>query len=159
MRTIKDNVCGRGGWTPNKLELLMKGLIITWNGVAMLPTFARKGERLYHYYVSQDLIKNRTVPQDAGPERLPAGMVEAAVINQIRQLIKGPDIVAHVLATLRHEGVKADEKSVIASLSRFGAFWPSLLPAEQARIVRLLVERIAVRPERQTAFHDLNHST
>ena len=125
----------------------MKGLIFTWDGAAMSPTFARKGERLYHYYVSQDLIKNRTVSQDAGPTRLPAGMVEAAVINQIRQLIKGPNIVAHVLAMLRHEGVKADEKGVIASLSRFDEFWPSLLPAEQRRIIQLLVERITVRPE------------
>jgi site-specific DNA recombinase len=74
-------------------------------------------------------------------------MVEAAVINQIRQLIKWPDIVAHVLATLRREGVKANEKGVIANLSRFDEFWPSLLPAEQRRIIQLLVERITVRPE------------
>ena len=137
----------RGAKTRNKSEALLKGLIFTRDGVAMSLTFARKGERLYHYYVSQDLIKNRTITLDAGPTRLPAGMVEAAVINQIRQLIKGPDIVAHVLATLRREGVKANEKGVIASLSRFDEFWPSLVPAEQRRIIHLLVERITVRPE------------
>ena len=137
----------RGAKTRNKSEALLKGLIFTQSGVAMSPTFARKGERLYHYYVSQDLIKNRIFAQNSGPMRLPAAMVEGAVINQVRQLIKGPDIVAHVLAVLRQEGVKANEKGVIASLSRFDEFWPSLLPVEQARIVRLLVERITVRPE------------
>jgi site-specific DNA recombinase len=137
----------RGAKTRNKSEALLKGLIFTQSGVAMSPTFARKGERLYHYYVSQDLIKNRIFAQNSGPMRLPAAMVEGAVINQVRQLIKGPEIVAHVLAVLRQEGVKANEKGVIASLSRFDEFWPSLLPVEQARIVRLLVERITVRPE------------
>ena len=37
-----------------------------------------------------------------------------------------------------------DERDVIASLGRFSDIWSALFPAEQARIMRLLVERVTV---------------
>ena len=43
---------------------LLKGLIFGPTGAAMSPTHTRKGDRLYRYYVSQDVLKH-------GPRRLP----------------------------------------------------------------------------------------
>ena len=113
----------------------------------MTPTFTRKGERLYHYYVSMDLLRNRDIPDDAGPARLPAAMVEGAVVAEMRRLIASPESAAQVLDACRQSGEGADERAVIEALRRFDGLWASLFPAEQARIVRLLVDRVTVSPQ------------
>jgi hypothetical protein len=40
-----------------------------------------------------------------------------------------------------------NERDVIAALNDFDGLWGSLFPAEQARIVHLLVQRVTVSPE------------
>ena len=49
----------------------------------MSPSHTRKGERLYHYYPSMNLSRNREVPAGSGPARLSAAMVEGAVIAEM----------------------------------------------------------------------------
>ncbi|MFN3994373.1 MAG: hypothetical protein ACK4IU_15860, partial [Tabrizicola flagellatus] len=45
-----------------------------------------------------------------------------------------------------------DETTVVAALAQFDDLWKALIPAEQARIVQLLVARITVSvPSRQAA--------
>ena len=39
-----------------------------------------------------------------------------------------------------------DERAIVAALRRFNDLWEALFPAEQARIVRLLVDRVTVGP-------------
>ena len=123
---------------------LLKGLIFTETGCAMTPAFTKKGTRLYRYYVSMDVIRNRALDENPGPLRLPAPMVEDAVIGEIHRMIRAPEITARTIATLRREGVKVEEAAVVATLAGFERLWGALYPAEQARIVQLLVERITV---------------
>ena len=110
----------------------------------MTPTFTRKGERLYHYYVSMDLLRNRETPGDTGPARLPAAMVEGAVVAEMRRLIASPEVSPRVLEACSQSGERVDERAVIEALRRFDGLWASLFPAEQARIVRLLIDRVTV---------------
>lgn len=84
---------------------------------------------------------------DDGLTRLPVAMVEGTVIGQIRLLVRAPEVASRLLQVLRADGVTANEKDIIASLDWFDALWGRLFPAEQARIVLLLVERVAVGPE------------
>ena len=123
---------------------LLKGLIFTETGCAMTPAFTKKGTRLYRYYVSMDVIRNRPLDESPGPLRLPAPMVEDAVIGEIHRMIRAPEITARTIAALRREGVTVEEAAVVATLARFERLWGALYPAEQARIVQLLVERITV---------------
>ncbi len=123
---------------------LLKGLIFTESGCAMTPAFTKKGTRLYRYYVSMDVIRNRALAENPGPLRLPAPMVEDAVIGEIHRMIRAPEITARTIAALRREGVKVEEAAVVATLAGFERLWGALYPAEQARIVQLLVERITV---------------
>ena len=123
---------------------LLKGLIFTETGCAMTPAFTKKGTRLYRYYVSMDVIRSRPLGESPGPLRLPAPMVEDAVIGEIHRMIRAPEITARTIATLRREGVKVEEAAVVATLAGFERLWGALYPAEQARIVQLLVERITV---------------
>ena len=108
----------------------------------MSPTHTRKGGRLYRYYVSQAVLKQG---RDACPiGRLPAAEIEAAVIDQVRGLLRAPEIV---VGTWRASKPKVDglsEEQVRRALQDLDPLWDELFPAEQARIVQLLVERIDV---------------
>jgi site-specific DNA recombinase len=123
---------------------LLKGLIFTETGCAMTPAFTKKGTRQYRYYVSMDVIRNRALDENPGPLRLPAPMVEDAVIGEIHRMIRAPEITARTIAALRREGAAVEEAAVVATLAGFERLWGALYPAEQARIVQLLVERITV---------------
>jgi DNA invertase Pin-like site-specific DNA recombinase len=123
---------------------LLKGLIFTETGCAMTPAFTKKGTRLYRYYVSMDVIRNRQLGESPGPLRLPAPMVEDAVIGEIHRMIRAPEITARTIAALRREGAAVEEAAVVATLAGFERLWGALYPAEQARIIQLLVERITV---------------
>jgi DNA invertase Pin-like site-specific DNA recombinase len=123
---------------------LLKGLIFTETGCAMTPAFTKKGTRLYRYYVSMDVIRSRPLDESPGPLRLPAPMVEDAVIGEIHRMIRAPEITARTIQALRREGAAVEEAAVIATLAGFERLWGALFPAEQARIIQLLVERITV---------------
>ena len=123
---------------------LLKGLIFSENGVALTPTSTKKGPRLYRYYASMDLIKNRDTGLETFPMRLAAGMVEEAVVGEIRRILQTAEIVAQVLATLKRDESPASEADAIAALRDFNGLWSQLFPAEQARIIQLLVRRVTV---------------
>ena len=141
---LKESPRTRGAKNRVGTDALLKGIIFAANGTAMTPTFTRKGERLYHYYVSMDLLRNRDRPDGAGPARLPAAMVEGAVVAEMRRLIASPEVTSRVLEACGRSGDSVDERAVIEVLRRFDGLWASLFPAEQARIVRLLVDRVTV---------------
>jgi DNA invertase Pin-like site-specific DNA recombinase len=141
---LKESPRKRRAENRSQSEALLKGIIFAANGTAMTPTYTRKGERLYHYYVSMDLLRNRETPDGAGPARLPAAMVEGAVVTEMRRLIASPEIASRVLEVYGQSGERLDERAVIEALRRFDGLWCSLFPAEQSRIVRLLVDRVTI---------------
>ena len=121
---------------------LLKGLLFTATGAAMTPSSTKKGSRRYRYYVSMDLLRNREAPEDGIPRRLPADTVEAAVITEIRRVLRTPETTAQVIATLERDDIP--EAEVISALQEFQQLWEQLFPSEQARIIQLLVRRVTV---------------
>ncbi|MDP2355538.1 MAG: recombinase family protein, partial [Beijerinckiaceae bacterium] len=113
-------------------------------GAAMTPTATKKGSRLYRYYTSMDLIRNRATGEGGGPLRLPAGMVEEVVVGEIRRMVRAPEMAARAIAAVRQDGERVDEQAITSALGEFDQLWAALFPAEQARIVHLLVERVTV---------------
>ena len=110
----------------------------------MTPTATKKGSRLYRYYTSMDLIRSRATGANTGPQRLPAGMIEAAVVSEIQRMVRAPEVAARTIEALRTENGSVDERAIISALGSFDQLWASLFPAEQARIVQLLVERVTI---------------
>lgn len=141
---LKESPRSRGAKNRRGSEALLKGMIFTAAGTAMTPTYTRKGERLYHYYVSMDAIRNRETDGDTGPARLPGAMVEEAVIAELRRLVATPVVAARVIETCRQADHRLDERAAIEALRDFKGIWERLIPAEQSRIVRLLVQRVTV---------------
>ena len=144
---LAANGRARAAATRSSTPALLKGLIFTETGRAMTPTHTKKGTRLYRYYVSTDAIRGRDIGEMVAPLRLPADMVESAVVREIRRLLRTPEIVAGALAVAKTEMPDIDERDAVAALDRFHELWAALFPAEQARIVRLLVARVIVGSE------------
>jgi hypothetical protein len=72
---------------------------------------------------------------------VPAAEVEEAVIAQVRHLLRTPEIIARTWAAAKNE-LEVPERDVVQTITEFALLWDELFPAEQARIFRLLVERI-----------------
>jgi hypothetical protein len=60
----------RAANTRNQTPALLRGLIFGPTGTAMTPTTAKRGSRIYRYYVSMDVIRNRDSDPVTGPQRL-----------------------------------------------------------------------------------------
>src|SRR6056297_72077 len=121
---------------------LLKGLLFGPDGAAFSPTHTRKGDKLYRYYVSQTVLKHGAGSCPVG--RVPAGEIEAAVIDQLRAVFRQPEIVAGTWKAARAHDGDITEADARTALQQLDPLWDELFPAEQARIVALLVERVDV---------------
>ena len=119
---------------------ILKGLIFGPTGAAMTPAHARKNGKLYRYYISTDLIRNgaRACPI----RRVSAAQIEAVVIAQIKTMVQSPEIIVATWRAARKSIKGLTEHQVGDELRRFDTLWSELFPAEQARIVQLLVARV-----------------
>ncbi|MBR0683302.1 recombinase family protein [Roseomonas eburnea] len=125
---------------------LLKGLIFGIDGRAMSPTHAVKNGRRYCYYVAQRVLKADMVVDDHIVRRVSAAQIEGAVVSQVRALLRQPEIVVGTWLAARREAPDLTEREVQDALRRLDPLWEELFPAEQARIVRALVERVVVGP-------------
>jgi len=120
----------------------LKGLVICAHcGRTMTPTHTRKKGRLYRYYTCMKAI-------NAGHESCPvrsiaAGEIESAVIGQVRALLRAPEIRARA----ERMAPQIAATDLHAALDRFEVVWDELFPAEQARLLQLLVERVSISPD------------
>jgi hypothetical protein len=83
---------------------------------------------------------------DCPVRRLPAAEIEAAVVVQVRALLRQPEVVVGTWHAAQADAPELTEGEVREALDRLDPLWDELFPAEQARIVRVLVERVGVSP-------------
>jgi DNA invertase Pin-like site-specific DNA recombinase len=121
---------------------LLKGLIFGTDGRALSPSHARKRGRLYRYYVAQRALKGDA--DDSIVRRISAAEIEGAVMAQLRAMLVQPEIVVGTCQAGRNDIPNMTEREVRKALSQLTPLWDELFPAEQQRIVRLLVERVTV---------------
>jgi site-specific DNA recombinase len=131
----------RASNTRAQTPALLKGLIFGPTGHAMVPTHTRKAGRLYRYYVSTAVLKQG---RDACPVRRLPAEIEAAVVGQVRRLLTTPEVIVRTWRAAKATLADITEGEVREALSELDPVWGELFPAEQARIVQLLVERIDV---------------
>jgi DNA invertase Pin-like site-specific DNA recombinase len=143
---LKESPRKRAARTRADTPALLKGLLYGPDGAAFSPTHTRKGGRLYRYYVSQTVLKHGAGSCTLG--RVPAGEIEVAVIDQLRTVFRQPEIVAGTWMAARVEDPAIAEDDAREALQQLDPLWDELFPAEQARIVALLVERIDIGTEK-----------
>ena len=121
---------------------MLKGLLFGAEGAAMTPTHKRKGNKLYRYNVSQTVIKRGA--DGSAVSRVPAAEIEHAVVDQLRAMLRAPEVIVATWKAARSDIEGLREHDVRAALEDIDPLWEELFPAEQARIVQLLVERVDV---------------
>jgi DNA invertase Pin-like site-specific DNA recombinase len=102
----------------------LKGLLFGPNGLAFTPTYTRRGNRLYRYYVSTGVIKRG--PEACPIQRVPAAQIETAVIDQIRSLVTAPEIIVRTWKQARQQDHSITEADVRAALLQFDTLWDEL---------------------------------
>jgi site-specific DNA recombinase len=140
---LAENARSRSANTRAQTPALLRGLLFGPTGAAMSPTHTRKGNRLYRYYVSQDVLKRG--PEACPVGRVPAAEIEGAVIDQLRGIFRRPEIIVGTWRAARADQDDVTEDEAREALTQLDPVWEELFPAEQARIVQLLVERVDVR--------------
>ena len=129
---------------PSRAPALLKGLIFADDGWAMTPGTTYKGDKFYCYYVNTASMK---IGKEAcSVPRVPAGEIEAAVVGQIRKVLVAPEVMAQAIREVQEMDPECDAQAAIQTLQSIEPVWDELFPAEQARIVQLLIERVTVSP-------------
>jgi site-specific DNA recombinase len=132
----------RASNTRAETPALLKGLLYGEDGAAFSPTHTRKGDRLYRYYVSQTVLKHGA--GKCAVARVPAAEIEAALIDQIRGMLRAPEVVMATWRAAHSEGDDLAEAEVRKGLAALDPLWRELFPAEQSRVIQLLVERVTI---------------
>jgi site-specific DNA recombinase len=122
---------------------LLKGLIFGPDDRAMAPSHTRRRGRVYRFYRTATSLK--LCHGDCPIRAVPAGEVEAAVINQVRALLRTPEVVVRTWRAAWLNDEQIDEREVVEALQRLEPLWDRLFPIEQRRILQLLVTRVEVR--------------
>ena len=68
------------------------------------------------------------------------------MIDQVRALLRQPEVVMGTWRAAQADAPDLTEAETRQALERLDPLWEELFPAEQARIVRLLVERVEISP-------------
>lgn len=133
---------------------LLTGLLYAPDGQRLLPSHTTKKNGLrYRYYVPY-LEKRQGAGASAQAGRrsmgpLPAAEIERAVLTQVHQVLQAPEMIIAVwqASMASQERVAMDEPSIVVAMRQISAVWEHLFPAEQNRIMRLLIERVQLRDD------------
>lgn len=126
---------------------LLKGLACCGGcSSALTPTSTRKNGKLYSYYAGHKYL-GRECP--ACPiARVPAGELDHIIIKQIAPALTSPEMVAQTAKEIQKHDPAITESAVRQELTKFEKLWPELFPAEQRRILELLIDKITVHSDR-----------
>ncbi len=122
--------------------VLLRGLLFDPDGYAMCVGGSKHGNKTYRYYVSTQAVKKS---YDHCPiKTVSAHMLEELVISQVRRLLVQPEWAVRI----SKQDSELSERTIMAALKNFESLWDELFPAEQARIVNMLIQRITVHPDK-----------
>ncbi|MFM7631448.1 MAG: recombinase family protein, partial [Alphaproteobacteria bacterium] len=143
---MAENPFKRGNENGAKTPALLKG-ILTCSGCqcAMTPTHTRKKGKLYRYYAPSAVMKAKCTDCPVGT--IPAGEVEDVVLGQLAQMFRTPEMVVSTWKAAHTHDEGITEKDVMDAMGNVQALWDHLFPAEQARILHLLIAQVVVSPK------------
>jgi hypothetical protein len=126
----------------SRADALLRGLLYAPSGERMYPTYSNKKGRKYRYYFSKS--EARFGAESKTYARLPADQIEAATVAQIKTVLSSPESVTGVCQFIRKNGAAVREDMAVMAMRQLGNVWEQLYPAEQHRIVNLMVERVDI---------------
>jgi hypothetical protein len=82
----------------------------------------------------------------SGLPRMPAAELESAVLDQLRNILRAPNLLSDLVPQAKKLDPTRDEAKVTVAMTRLDLIWDQLFPAEQTRIVKMLIEKVIVSP-------------
>ena len=120
---------------------LLKGIIRCRHcNRAMSPSFTRKNGRQYRYYVCQSAAKNGH--DTCILRNVAAGEIESIVIQQVRTMLRSPDMIVKTWQAGNDGDREVKERDVTEALRRLDPAWEELFPIERQRLVHLLIASV-----------------
>jgi broad specificity phosphatase PhoE len=95
-------------------------------------------------YVAQRVLKNDIIGGDDILRRISAAQIEGAVVDQVRALLRQPEIMVGGWLAAREDAPDLPEEEARDALARLDPLWEELFPAEQERMIHALVDRVVV---------------
>jgi site-specific DNA recombinase len=127
-----------------KSPVLLKGIIHCQAcNIPMTPTYTAKKNRQYRYYACSNVL--RGIECHGIISYLAAGEVEHFVIQQVRHVLKSPEVAAQTTLLLENAGL--DKTQVFDLLKDIDAVWQNLFPIEQQKIIHTLIRAVYVSTE------------
>lgn len=146
--TLKESPRKRAVRTRGLSTALLQGLAVCGGCQSVLtPTHSKKPNgRLYRYYKASAHLKNEI--EDCPIGAVPAGELENIVLNQMRLALCTPEMMVRAWREAIKDDHKISEQDVRSSLQNLNLVWDELFPTEQARLLKLLIDKIIVNNDR-----------
>jgi len=151
---IARNPHERANGSRAKTNGLLQGILKCAHcAAAMQPTWSAKNGRRYHYYLCGHAAKHGH--GECPIKSIPAGDIDAEVVTRVRAMLADPAIRREVAKAFGADSGGVDPAEAAAAIVNLEGTWDELFPAEQARLVRMLVQRVEARTEGLTiTFRD-----
>ncbi len=124
---------------------LLAGLIVDADGSRMTPTHATKKAKRYRYYVSASLLAGDH-PQAQKGMRVPAGDIEALVLDRLRAFFSSRTDIGDALTPLDLEARAFD--AALRNAFTLSKRWLAAPPVEMKSLVLDIVERVTIAANR-----------
>lgn len=143
---LATNGRSRANATRATTPFLLKGIVFGHDGRALTPWHSTKkttGKRYRYYLPMRDLKEHAGA---SGLPRMPAAELESAVLDQLRNIMRAPNLLSDLVPQAKKLDPTLDEAKVTVAMNRLDLIWDQLFTAEQTRIVKLLIEKVIVSP-------------
>ena len=128
----------------NDRPYLLKGLLKDPQGYSLTPTFSKKKDKIYRYYVSTHAIK--TTYDNCPLKTISAPFLEEIILDQVKRALTNVEWVQRMQSQNDDDSIKLPDIRI--GLKNFETMWNELFPVEQARIIQLVIDGIIVHPDK-----------
>ncbi|MCB9980294.1 MAG: recombinase family protein [Rhodospirillales bacterium] len=142
---LSGNKLQKVNYSIGERPYLLRGIIEGPDGYAMTPATQKKGNRRYRYYVNSKA--NKTYTEDCTLRSVSAPLLEEVVMSQAKRMLTSTEWINRMLKN-KDEDDDSDALDVRAALENFEVLWEALFPAEQARIIQLIIGHITLYPNK-----------
>ncbi len=114
---------------------------------AMTPVHTTKcqGKKLYRYYAATGYKQGRC--PECPIKQINAGEIETRVLQQLQTVLTAPEIILESWKAAKQIDNAITEYDVRQALSDIAPVWQSLFPAEQKRLLELLLAQVVLHPD------------
>jgi DNA invertase Pin-like site-specific DNA recombinase len=141
---LAENWVGRATGADAKQPSLLAGLVFDETGERLTPSHAVKKGTRYRYYVSRSLIIGTAKDRSRG-RRIPAGNLEALVINRLRAFFADRGAILDAIRGEHPDGTS--QNGLIARSCQIAEALETMAPDQTRAMLMAFLSRVDLRPD------------